>query len=88
MKESKTTVDWLRFRTQGEVPDGLKAVQALYGEFGRMVRLADFGRGKDGFETGATVGLPAGMEGEKPVVMPLGRVDFGGASQRGWCGGT
>ena len=71
----KTTVDWLRFRTQAEVPEGLKAVQALYGEVGQHVALKHLGRGKDGFQQGAAVCL---------ADMTLGRVDFGGESQRGW----
>jgi DNA relaxase NicK len=75
MTSSKTTVDWLRFRTQGEVLDTLQAVRALYGELGEQVSLQDFGRGKDGFTTGATITM---------ADMALGRVDFGGDSQRGW----
>jgi phage replication initiation protein len=75
MTASKTTVDWLRFRTQGEVLQTLEAVRALYGQQGELVSLRDWGRGKDGFATGATVAL---------LDMPLGRVDFGGDSQRGW----
>ena len=75
MSPSKTTVDWMRFRTQAELMDGLHAVRALYGGLGRSVHLADFSRGKDGFTTGATVAL---------ADMALGRVDFGGDSQRGW----
>jgi DNA relaxase NicK len=68
-------VDWLRFRTQAQVPATLHAVRALYGDLGEHVALQEFGRGKDGFATGATVAL---------ADMPLGRVDFGGDSQRGW----
>lgn len=75
MTASKTTVDWLRFRTQAEVLPTLEAVRALYGELGQHVSLRDYGRGKDGFSTGATVAL---------ADMALGRVDFGGDSQRGW----
>ncbi len=75
MTASKTTVDWLRFRTQGDIPAMLEAVRALYGDLGPQVSLQDFGRGKDGFATGAVVAL---------TDMVLGRVDFGGDSQRGW----
>lgn len=72
---SKTTVDWLRFRTQAEVPDGLKALKPLFGNLAEHVGLQDFGKGKDGFKTGASV-----VVGD----MSVGRVDFGGESQRGW----
>lgn len=75
MTATKTTVDWLRFRTQAEVLEGLQAVRALYGELGQAVSLQGYGRGKDGFATGASVCL---------ADMALGRVDFGGDSQRGW----
>lgn len=84
MTPAKTTVDWLRFRTQAEVNDGLSAVQALFGDLAGMVQLGDFGRGKDGFATGATLGIVGGQDLVSPVLMPLGRVDYGGDSQRGW----
>lgn len=75
MTGSKTTVDWLRFRAKGEVREGLQALRALYGYLGASVDLIDFGRGRDGFQTGCTVAL---------ADMSLGRCDFGGDSQRGW----
>jgi DNA relaxase NicK len=73
MTPAKTTVDWLRFRTQAEVPEVVQALGSLYG--GAPLRLADFGRGKDGFTTGASVVLED---------LAVGRLDFGGDSQRGW----
>lgn len=75
MKDTKTTVDWLRFRTQADVLPGLEALRALYGDLGSSLRLRHLGRGKDGFEQAAAVQL-----GD----MDIGRVDFGGVSQRGW----
>lgn len=75
MTTPKTTVDWLRFRAQGEVTDGLQAVRALYGDLGGSVDLIDFGRGRDGFQTGCSVAI---------ADMSIGRCDFGGDSQRGW----
>jgi phage replication initiation protein len=72
---AKTTIDWLRFRTQAEPQAGLQALQALYGDLGGSVHLEDFRRGSDGFQTAATVAL---------ADMSVGRVDFGGESQRGW----
>lgn len=75
MTAQKTTIDWLRFRTQAEIPATVDALRALYGNLGAAVHLTDFGRGKDGFQTGATVAL---------ADMAIGRLDFGGDSQRGW----
>jgi DNA relaxase NicK len=75
MTPSKTTVDWLRFRTQAEVSDSLDAIRPMYGTLGPSLHLTDFGRGKDGFRTGAALAI---------ADMTVGRVDFGGDSQRGW----
>lgn len=75
MTPTKTTVDWLRFRTQADVLPGLEALRAIFGDLGPSLGLKHLGRGKDGFQQGAAVLL-----GE----MVIGRVDFGGESQRGW----
>lgn len=71
----KTTVDWLRFRTQASPMEGLQAVRALYGDLGPAVKLVHLDRGRDGFKQAAAVQL---------ADMVLGRVDYGGDSQRGW----
>lgn len=71
----KTTVDWLRFRTQAAPLDGLQAVRALYGDLGPALKLVHLDRGRDGFKQAAAVQL---------ADMVLGRVDYGGDSQRGW----
>jgi phage replication initiation protein len=75
MKAQKTTVDWLRWRTQADVLPGLEALRALFGDLGPQVKLKHLGRGMDGFQQAAAVCLQD---------MLLGRVDFGGESQRGW----
>lgn len=75
MSAQKTTIDWLRFRAQGEVRDGLEALRPLYGDLGQHLSLKPLDRGKDGFQQACAVQF---------ADMPLGRVDFGGASQRGW----
>ena len=72
---SKTTIDWLRFRTQAEVLDGLEAVKPLYGARAPQINLKPLERGKDGFQQACALRI-----GEWVV----GRVDFGGESQRGW----
>lgn len=75
MKAQKTTVDWLRFRTQADVLPGLEALRGLYGDLGPSLKLKHLGKGKDGFRQGAAVLL-----GD----LGLGRVDFGGEHMRGW----
>lgn len=71
----KTSIDWLKFRTQADVRDGLEAVRALYGANSPDVRLADFRSGRAGWQQTASVCL---------ADMALGWVEFGGESQRGW----
>lgn len=72
---SKTTIDWLRFRTQAEVRTGLEAMRGLFGDRADSLNLKHLDHGKDGFQQGCALRL-----GE----WVLGRVDFGGESQRGW----
>ena len=71
----KTSVDWLRFRTQADVIPGLEALRSLYGPQAGALNLHHLPRGKDGFQRGAEVRL---------ADLSIGRVDFGGESQRGW----
>jgi DNA relaxase NicK len=71
----KTTVDWLRFRTQAQPLEGLGALRGLYGELGDHLKLVHLDRGRDGFRQAAAVQI---------ADMVLGRVDYGGDSQRGW----
>jgi DNA relaxase NicK len=70
-----TTVDWLRFRTKAEPGQALDALRPLYGSLGPDLRFGDLGRGALGFQRSMPV-----LVGD----MALGRVDFGGDSQRGW----
>lgn len=71
----KTTVDWLRFRTQCEVRTGLEALRGLFGERGPSLNLHHLDHGSDGFQQASQLRI-----GE----WVIGRVDFGGESQRGW----
>jgi DNA relaxase NicK len=73
--EQKTTVDWLRFRTQAPPLEGLSALRGLYGDLGDHLKLVHLDRGRDGFRQAAAVQV---------ADMVLGRVDYGGESQRGW----
>jgi DNA relaxase NicK len=70
-----TTVDWLRFRTKADPGQALAALRPLYGSLGDALSFGDLGRGALGFQRSMPV-LAGGMT--------LGRVDFGGDSQRGW----
>lgn len=75
MSPSKTTVDWLRFRTQAEVREGLEALRGMFGMAGPWLNLEALERGKDGFRQACSLRL---------ADQVIGRVDFGGESQRGW----
>ena len=70
-----TTIDWLRFRTQGALGEALEAVKALYGGLGECVGFGDHQRGALGFQHSMPIKL---------ADVPLGRIDWGGDSQRGW----
>lgn len=75
MTDQKTTVDWLRFRTQATPLAGLEALRPLYGTLGSHLTLKHLPRGLLGFQQGANL-----VVGD----LVLGRVDYGGDSQRGW----
>jgi len=75
MTPQKTTVDWLRFRTQTEPKEVLQSLRPMFGEFGKSLRLKNLDRGILGFQQASVIEL-----GD----MPLGRMDFGGESQKGW----
>jgi len=75
LNPQKTTVDWLRFRTKTEPRDILEALRPLYGDLGEHLNLKPLGKGILGFTQGSTLQL---------CDMPLGRMDFGGESQRDW----
>ena len=71
----KTTVDWLRFRAKVQPLEALEALRPLYGDLGHHLRLNPLKRGILGFQQAATINI-----GD----MPLGRMDYGGESQRDW----
>lgn len=71
----KTTIDWLRYRTQAAPVEGLDALRPMFGDLGPALRLVHLDRGKDGFRQAAAVSV---------ADMVIGRVDYGGESQRGW----
>lgn len=75
MNPQKTTVDWLRFRVQTEPRDVLAAMRPMYGEQGEWLNIQPLARGMLGFQQAVEIRL---------AQVPIGRMDFGGDSQRGW----
>jgi phage replication initiation protein len=71
----KTTIDWLRFRVQEGPEKALEALRPLFGLHSDQVSLKRDQRAKDGFQEAAILQV-----GD----LVCGRVDWGGASQRGW----
>lgn len=75
MSPQKTTVDWLRFRVQSEPREILEALRPMFGSLGPLLKFNFQDRGIMGFQKSAIILVDD---------MPLGRMDYGGESQRGW----
>lgn len=78
MNTQKTTIDWLRFRVQAEPRDVLKALQPMFGNGrleGRGLALMPLERGILGFQQASAIAIDD---------MLVGRMDYGGESQKGW----
>lgn len=75
MSATKTSIDWLRFRTQSQPRDVLEALRPLYRTHPAPLSLEPRQRGALGFQQACSVRL-----GD----VVVGRMDFGGDSQRGW----
>lgn len=75
MSAQKTTVDWFRFRVKDEPPAILEALRPAYGHIGEHLILKPLERGILGFKQACSINV-----GD----MPLGRMDYGGESQRDW----
>jgi DNA relaxase NicK len=75
MTPQKTTIDYLRFRSQANPPEVLEAIRPLFGDLGSGLRFKHLERGSMGFQQAAQI-----VSGD----MPMARLDFGGSSQRGW----
>ena len=71
----KTTIDWLRFRTQSGPKQTLEALRPVFGTLGQSIRLQGLPRGILGFQQACQI-----VVGD----MPIGRMDYGGESQNGW----
>jgi len=73
----KTTIDWLAFRTRSNPFEVIQGISPMFGTASDLVTFQGGMKGKDGW-------LYAGqilMAGD----ISLGRIDYGGDSQRGWC---
>lgn len=75
MNAQKTTVDWFRFRTQAQPSEVLQSLKPLYGSEANLLHMKLLDRGILGFQRAAQIVL-----GD----IPVGRIDYGGDSQRGW----
>jgi phage replication initiation protein len=75
MIAQKTSVDWLRFRAQASPLEALEALRPMYGDLGQHLSIQPLQRGILGFQQAVTINI---------ADMQLGRMDFGGESQRGW----
>jgi phage replication initiation protein len=71
----KTTIDWLRFRAKAEPRDIVESLRPMYGVWADYLSLKHLDRGILGFQRGAQIMV---------ADMAVGRMDFGGDSQRGW----
>lgn len=75
MTPQKTTIDWLRFRTQAQPSEVLESLKPLYGSEAKWLHMKCLDRGILGFQRAAQIIL---------ADIPIGRIDYGGESQRGW----
>ena len=75
MNDQKTTVDWFRFRAQSEPRDILEALRPMFGWKGPQLNFFFQDRGRMGYLKSALILIDD---------MQIGRMDYGGESQRGW----
>ena len=66
MTHQKTTIDWLRLRTQAEPKQALEALRPMFGTLGPALRLKGLPRGILGFQQAAQI-----VVGD----VPMGRMD-------------
>lgn len=75
MNPTKTTLDWFRFRAQAEPRDILQAMRPMFGTLADSLSFGEFGRGLQGYKHSVKITAHD---------LALGRMDYGGDSQRGW----
>lgn len=72
----KTTIDWLAFRCKNNPWDIVRCLEPIWGTVGDLVTFDTGHRGKDGWTNAGQIMLAGDVV--------LGRIDYGGESQRGW----
>lgn len=75
MTPQKTSIDWLRFRTQGTPREVLEALKPAFPDHADYLNLKGLPRGMMGFQQAAQICAND---------FVLGRMDYGGESQKGW----
>jgi DNA relaxase NicK len=75
MTPQKTSIDWLRFRVQTEPREILETLKPMFGLSGGNLKFNHLHKGILGFQQAAQICV-----GD----MPVGRMDYGGESQKGW----
>lgn len=75
MNPTKTTVDYLTARTQGEVKETGCSMAPLFGRMASEFNLSALDRGMHGYQQACEIRL---------ADLRIGRMDYGGHSQRGW----
>lgn len=81
MTSPKTSVDWFKFRAKAEPREILAAMQPMFAHTGfdgqkqDVLHIESLERGKDGWEQACRIMW---------LNVPIGRMDYGGESQRGW----
>lgn len=75
MTVQKTSVDWLRLRAKSEPKAILESLRPMFGDVGSSLKMHYLDKGILGFRQAATILI---------ADMPIGRMDYGGESQRGW----
>lgn len=71
----RTTVDWAGFRTQAEIPVVREAIREVFHPMDELVTFRQRKSGSNGFQQAFDI-----LMGD----MALGRMEYGGDSQRGW----
>jgi DNA relaxase NicK len=75
MTAQKTSIDWLRFRTQSEPREVLEALKPVFPAHAKYFNLKHQPRGLMGFQQGSLICADD---------FVIGRMDYGGDSQKGW----
>ncbi len=70
-----TKIDWLGFRVQAQPMECLEALRGVFGEYGQYLSSNPNKHGWNGFEQSAGLSL---------MGLNVGRVAYGGESQKGW----